>query len=130
MLTAACIVAGKLVDDEDGARMRQMRVEASEKVQEASQSSGVTRASVAKAPPSQVLKKHGTPAVGMAGRLAPGNAELDTAAAPQVRFPQNVLWGKHNNFRLLCWFCEPCLCMYNISTTSTCSAVRAVVAFE
>ena len=67
--------------------MRQIQVEASEKVREASQNAGGTsRASIRKAPPSIVLQQQGAAAagVGMPGRRPTGGAEPDTSAAPQV----------------------------------------------
>jgi hypothetical protein len=73
--------AGRGADDEDGACIHQKHVEASEKAQEGTRNTGAaTRAAVAKARPSKVLKKNGTIAVGMAGQT-PGKAELDTVVA-------------------------------------------------
>ena len=72
--------AGRMADDEDGARMRQKHVEASENVQAASQAAAAPlRASVAKAHPSKVLKKNGAVHACVIGDAPAAAAELDTS---------------------------------------------------
>jgi hypothetical protein len=90
-------------DDEDGAHKRLKRLEASEQAQEAAQTAGgATRATIAKARPSEVLKRRSRAiVVGMAGQTPPVAAELDTVAAGEVCSLPHASVIRHDHRELL-----------------------------